>query len=226
MFDEVTNEVLFIHGPDPSVTSKNAEVLNKAFNDYKSTKLMIIAHPDDELIFGGVELIYYGEDYKVVCVTNPKNKDRVLEFEKVMKRLKICSWEMLDYKDTLYPTQTYYKLDDIINSRKWDKIVTHNPVGEYGHPQHKLIHDRVKSLTSDFYVFGKSPIKIEKIILDIKLELLKLYKSGEDIVNMLLNNNGKWFTSKDPTTNYVEYESISKYNIKQDNTSYIHCYDK
>ena len=133
---------------------------------------------------------------------------------------------MLDYKDTLYPTQTYYKLDDIINSRKWDKIVTHNPVGEYGHPQHKLIHDRVKSLTSDFYVFGKSPIKIEKIILDIKLELLKLYKSGEDIVNMLLNNNGKWFTSKDPTTNYVEYESISKYNIKQDNTSYIHCYDK
>ena len=88
MFDEATNEVLFIHGPDPSVTPKNAKILNEAFNDYQSTKLMIIAHPDDELIFGGVELINSGSDYKVVCVANPTNKDSILEFEAVMKKLK------------------------------------------------------------------------------------------------------------------------------------------
>ena len=29
-------------------------------------------------------------------------------------------------------------------SRQWEKIVTHNPIGEYGHPQHKLVFDVVK----------------------------------------------------------------------------------
>jgi hypothetical protein len=234
MFDEITNEVLFIHGPDPSVTPKNAEILNGAFNDYQATKLMVIAHPDDELIFGGVELINYGSDYKVVCVTNPTNKNRVLEFNAVMEKLNICSWEMLDYEDTLSPSlmfdgpgQIYDKsIDNIINSREWDKIVTHNPVGEYGHPQHKLIYDKVKSLTSNFYVFGKSPVKIKENILNKKIELLKLYGSGEEIIDQLLNNNGRWFISNDSTTNYIEYGNISKYNIKQDNTPYIHCYDK
>lgn len=234
MFDEATNEVLFIHGPDPSVTPKNAKILSEAFNDYQATKLMIIAHPDDELIFGGIELMNYGSDYKVVCVTNPTNKDRILEFETVMEKLNICSWEILDYEDTLHPTQTYDKLDDIINSREWKKIVTHNPVGEYGHPQHKLIHDRVKnclaetspSTIDNFYVFGKSPVKINGYILNRKMDLLKLYKSEEEIINQILNSNGRWFISNDPTTNYVEYESISKYNIKQDNTPYTHCYDK
>jgi len=234
MFDEATNEVLFIHGPDPSVTPKNAKILSEAFNDYQATKLMIIAHPDDELIFGGIELMNYGSDYKVVCVTNPTNKDRILEFETVMEKLNICSWEILDYEDTLHPTQTYDKLDDIINSREWKKIVTHNPVGEYGHPQHKLIHDRVKnclaetspSTIDNFYVFGKSPVKINEMILNLKMDLLKLYKSEEEIINQILNSNGRWFISNDPTTNYVEYESISKYNIKQDNTPYTHCYDK
>ncbi len=234
MFDEATNEVLFIHGPDPSVTPKNAKILSEAFNDYQATKLMIIAHPDDELIFGGIELMNYGSDYKVVCVTNPTNKDRILEFETVMEKINICSWEILDYEDTLHPTQTYDKLDDIINSREWKKIVTHNPVGEYGHPQHKLIHDRVKnclaetspSTIDNFYVFGKSPVKINGYILNRKMDLLKLYKSEEEIINQILNSNGRWFISNDPTTNYVEYESISKYNIKQDNTPYTHCYDK
>ena len=234
MFDEATNEVLFIHGPDPSVTPKNAKILSEAFNDYQATKLMIIAHPDDELIFGGIELMNYGSDYKVVCVTNPTNKDRILEFETVMEKINICSWEILDYEDTLHPTQTYDKLDDIINSREWKKIVTHNPVGEYGHPQHKLIHDRVKnclaetspSTIDNFYVFGKSPVKINEMILNLKMDLLKLYKSEEEIINQILNSNGRWFISNDPTTNYVEYESISKYNIKQDNTPYTHCYDK
>jgi hypothetical protein len=227
MFDENSEKVIFIHGPDPSVTPKNSKILNEAFNDYQATKLMIIAHPDDELLFGGAELIKYGSNYKVVCVTNPTNKDRILEFEAVMKKLNICSWEILDYEDTLHPTLIGLDwLDDIINSRKWDKIITHNPVGEYGHPQHKLIFDKVKSLVDDFYVFGKSPTKLPNAIINQKLKLLKIYKSEQSIINQLLTNNGRWFISNDSNTNYIEYESISKYNIKQDNTPYKHCYDK
>ena len=45
-----------------------------------------------------------------------------------MKKLKVCSWEMFDYEDTLYPTQQF-DLKDILKSREWKKIVTHNPIG-------------------------------------------------------------------------------------------------
>ena len=48
------------------------------------------------------------------------------------------------------------------------KIVTHNPIGEYGHPQHKQVFDTVLNITNDFYVFGKSQQKLDQNILDTK----------------------------------------------------------
>ena len=57
MYDKLSLQPYFFHGPDPSVKPKTAETLNKAFKDYQLKKLMIVAHPDDELIFGGAELI-------------------------------------------------------------------------------------------------------------------------------------------------------------------------
>ena len=53
MYDTNTHQIYFIHGPDPSVKPKNAKILRQIFNDYQAKKLMIVAHPDDELIFGG-----------------------------------------------------------------------------------------------------------------------------------------------------------------------------
>ena len=240
MYDTNTNEVLFIHGPDPSITPKNADVLNQTFHDYNATKLMIIAHPDDELIFGGNELINNGSDYKVVCVTNPKDENRIDEFEKVMKKLNVCTWEILDFEDTLYPANLDGVEDDraisaifrLVNSRQWDKIVTHNPIGEYGHPQHKFIFDRVKiavdisSNVNGFYVFDKSTKKLDKDKLEMKMELLTLYKSQQSIINQLLNNEGRWFISDDSTTNYIEYENIIKYDEDDWKIDYIKCYDK
>ena len=226
MYDSYNKKPLFIHGPDPSVMKKDGDTLNKAYLDYNATRLMIIAHPDDELIFGGAELIKYGKYYKVVLVSNPENKDRIKEFENVMNKLNVGSWEILGYEDTLYPIQTYDKIDTIINSRKWNKIVTHNPIGEYGHPQHKLIFDRVKSLTDDFWIFGKSPERLPDDVLEKKMKLLKLYKSEQSIINQILECNGRWFISNNLNTNYIEHEYISWYQPERDKTPYINCYDK
>lgn len=217
--------LIALHGPDPSVKKKDASIIQKAFDDYQINKLMVIAHPDDELIFGGAELIKYGSEYKVVCLTNKSNKVRSREFEEVMKKLKVGSWEILDYEDTMNPTQEI-DLQNIITSKKWKKIVTHNPVGEYGHPQHKLIFDKVKELKKDFYVFGKSDNKLTKDILDKKKEFLKLYSSEKDIITQILTNNGSWFKSNNQNTNYIEYESIEKYDESKDNTEYVACYEK
>jgi len=224
MYDKNTLEPYFIHGPDPSVLSKSSTVLNRAFNDYQSKKLMIVAHPDDELIFGGAELIKHGSEYKVLCLTNKSNKIRSKEFESVMKKLGVSSWEILDYEDTLTPTEEF-DLKDIINFKSWEKIVTHNPIGEYGHPQHKLVFDAVKKETNNFYVFNKSEKKLKQDYLDYKVELLRLYKSEQPIINQIKTKNGSWFKSNSDT-NYIEYESITKYDKNKDITPYVACYEK
>lgn len=232
MYDEYNFEPYFIHGPDPSVKKKDALILQQAFNDYQINKLMIVAHPDDELIFGGAELINHGPEYKVICLTNKSNKTRSKEFKEVMKKLKVGSWEILDYDDTLNPVGVI-NLESILISRDWKKIVTHNSIGEYGHPQHKFIFDYVKQYIDKvicnqeiFYVFGKSDKKLSKNILDKKKEFLKLYSSEKDIINQLLNNNGDWFKSNNNNTNYIEYESIEKYDESKDTTPFIACYEK
>ena len=224
MYDEYTLKPYFIHGPDPSVKNKDANTLLKAFKDYQINKLMIVAHPDDELIFGGAELIQHGPEYKVICLTNKYNKTRSKEFEQVMKKLNVGSWEMLDYEDKLDSIKEF-NLNGILTSRNWKKIITHNPIGEYGHPQHRLAFESVKKHTINFYVFGKSDTKLPQDILDKKLEILKLYKSEQPIINQLLTKNGDWFKSNS-NTNYIEYESITKYNKSKDITPYIACYDK
>ena len=224
MYDEYTLKPYFIHGPDPSVKSKDANTLLKAFKDYQINKLMIVAHPDDELIFGGAELIQHGPEYKVICLTNKSNKTRSKEFEQVMGKLNVGSWEMLDYEDKLDSTEEF-NLNDILSYKNWKKIVTHNPIGEYGHPQHKLIFESVKRFTTNFYVFGKSNVKLSQDILNNKLETLKLYKSEQSIINQIQTKKGDWFKSNSDT-NYIEYESITKYNKNKDITPYIACYDK
>src|SRR5574344_3038536 len=45
-------------------------------------KLMIVAHPDDDTIFGGEHLV--DDDYVVVCVTCGVNPTRLQEFKTVM----------------------------------------------------------------------------------------------------------------------------------------------
>ena len=225
MYDKITLQPYFIHGPDPSVKPKNSKILEHAFNDYQTTKLMIVAHPDDELIFGGAELIKYGPEYKVICLTNNSNKIRKTEFKLVMEKLKVGSWEMLDYEDTLEPLEEY-DLNSIINSRNWEKIVTHNPIGEYGHPQHKLVFDSVLKITDNFYVFGKDAQKLDQNVLDTKIDLLTLYQSEQSIIQQLLTNNGDWFKSSDDNVNYIEHESIKKYSKKKVKNNYVVCYEK
>jgi autotransporter strand-loop-strand O-heptosyltransferase len=233
MYTTGDNKPIFIHGPDPSVLPKNAETLSNAFKDYQTDKLMIVAHPDDELIFGGAELIKYGPEYKVVCITNKNNKIRSNEFKTVMEKLNVGSYEMWDFQDSLEDYETSkdetstYDLEPFKNllSKEWKKIVTHNPIGEYGHPKHKRLFETIKKLSKKFCVFGKDTNKLPKDILKKKLELLKLYKSEQEIINQLKDKNGDWFKSNSDT-NYIEYESITQYTKSLDTTKYIACYDK
>lgn len=144
--------------------SKVQGMLTKAMLDQMDLKsvnnLMIVAHPDDETLFGGSHLI--SDRYLVVCLTNAKSY-RAADFNKA---LDISEDEriMLSYPDTqeqpdgklIYDEDYRWEgcqlaiqndINLLLHYKKWDTVVTHNPEGEYGHFHHK----KVNKFTTDLY---------------------------------------------------------------------------
>ncbi|WP_438347843.1 PIG-L deacetylase family protein [Paenibacillus sp. FA6] len=160
-------------------------------------KLMIVAHPDDETIFGGAQLIQE-KGWKVICVTNGDNKVRCKEFKKVMKKVD-AEYEIWKYEDKwggdFDQSRLKSDLEEVLARQPFDKVVTHNLEGEYGHTQHqvlsKLVHELIEK---DIYVFHTSDIKLDDDILAKKREILKCFKS-QDI---------KWLKK------YIQFEEIKK----------------
>lgn len=122
----------------------------------KPDKLMVVAHPDDESLFGGAQLVLF-RGRKVVCVTNGDNPIRRKEFEIVMKKTG-SDYEIWDYPDEQYTpldeNRLRSDLERIVSEQKWDKIVTHSRMGEYGHMHHIQVHCLLKILTPDLWVFN------------------------------------------------------------------------
>ena len=161
-------------------------------------KVMFVAHPDDETIWGGVHLLE--DDYLVVCLTCGTNKTRVKEIQKVIDysgdRL-----IMLGYPDKVWGKRSDWKYEikdikkdikQILKAKDWELVVTHNPEGEYGHQHHKMTSSIVTELygkQDKLYYFGKyykkSQIKQmdKKSILNQNLlnkktnDMLPMYKS-------------------------------------------------
>jgi LmbE family N-acetylglucosaminyl deacetylase len=142
------------------------------------SKLMIVAHPDDEVLFGGLQLLQY--NWKVICITNKSNPTRKYEFEQVM-HLTNSDYEMWDYLDEMYkPFLNQLLINDIKSAiTGYDYILSHNPDGEYGHPHHIQINRILTSILNEFYVFNFG--KFDSGRLTRKKELLKIYQSQNDI---------------------------------------------
>ena len=131
--------------------------------------LMVIAHPDDESLWGGVHLSK--SDYLVVCVTCGTDKQRQEEFEKAMKEfdnvgLSLNYPDITDNKIDNW-SKKYYSIEkelkEIIDYKDWNMIVTHNPNGEYDHIHHRMISTMVtKNSDKDkLYYFNKYYTKDE-----------------------------------------------------------------
>ncbi|QNK47559.1 PIG-L family deacetylase [Brevibacterium sp. PAMC23299] len=143
-------------------------------------KLMVVAHPDDESIFGGATLLRE-KGWKVICLTNGENETRSNEFSQAMNMIG-ASFEIWDYPDELEGTfdadQLKTDLKKVFRMNRIKRIVTHNLNGEYGHSQHKslsrILHDLV---CENLYVFDKSDQVLPFHLLKKKLRLLSVYQS-------------------------------------------------
>ena len=128
--------------------------------------LMIVAHPDDETLWGGAHLIT--KDWFIICLTNGTNIIRAEEFKKVLQYTS-NKGIILDYPDEVdgvrsdwadFKQEIIELLSAAITCKVWDKIATHNPEGDTGHIHHKILHSYVydicksNNLLSQLYYFG------------------------------------------------------------------------
>ena len=175
----------------------------KNLNINKDTKLMIVAHPDDEILWGGAHLIE--DNYVVVCITCGERADRLKEFKTVMG-LTNDQYLYLGYPDKTNGERDNWEsvyekikidLQKIYELTNWDIIVTHNPEGEYGHQHHIMTNEIVNSIVDDkdkLYYFGKyysrkkmetEQPELESISeenLFTKKEILSEYKTQKDTI--------------------------------------------
>lgn len=96
---------------------------------------MIVAHPDDETLWGGGYLLRYPGDWTVQCCSVPvADPVRAVRFREACARLGARSvvHDSPDRFET--PLAGLDGLD-----LAFDQIVTHGLAGEYGHPHHQQV---------------------------------------------------------------------------------------
>ena len=191
----------------------NVDIMDKStltsIKNSKTNKLMIVAHPDDETLWGGAHLAEGG--YFVICITRGYDEERSAEFCKVLKEsgnegiiLKYPD-KVLDKRDDWDRVDEKIKKDveNVLKIKDWEMIVTHNKDGEYGHRHHIMLNKIVRfeaektSKSNSLFYFGKyyskkeldskdiNLTKIEKDKLDKKEELLKNYASQKSTIKKL-----------------------------------------
>ena len=133
---------------------------------------MFVAHPDDELLFGGWDLDS-NDRWKVVSITNgfpeshvpwKRGNRRWEEFRCAMNALPhVVEAELWDYQDHPFVKACRVDVDALkeqlrsaLREKAWLDVVTHNADGEYGHWQHKFVHKVVNEVCVELGIQSRS----------------------------------------------------------------------
>lgn len=188
--------------------------------------LMITAHADDELLWGGESLLK--EKYLVVVITGagdvPRGSPRRMELQRVTELTgdksiimyyPDCYRDPFMIDDWLDCGNAIYKdLQTLIKYKKWNKIVTHNPQGEYGHIHHKLTNQKVTRICktqrcfSNLYYFGHwySPKNLEAHKSSMHRADPKTFQKLKDISKSYIGQ----FNTVRKYSYMMEYQTIMK----------------
>lgn len=147
----------------------------------KPKALLVVTHPDDETIFaGGLLLCSRQTKWTVICV-EPQTTQRKNEF------ISACQFLAKESGNYINPIllEPVLDMDTLINASwlveelkpyatEYDFVLTHNREGEYGHPNHKLVHRCVidSIANSNIWVFISPGSK------NVNQEELKSKKTG------------------------------------------------
>ena len=101
---------------------------------------MVVAHPDDETLWGAGIMLRYaqGRRWTVICCSVPVSDP--IRAEKFADACRVLGAEPRAIP--LSETEIVRALAHIDLSG-FDCVVTHNALGEYGHPHHRLVHHAI-----------------------------------------------------------------------------------
>lgn len=173
------------------------------FAQEKIRHLMVVAHPDDETLFGGELLMQDVGSWLIICVTGGSNKStnrfrigssrstycqqRQMEFFSACKAHQ-AAFELWNHEDNLFSCQwenciLTQQLHQVLERHpQLDSIATHNAHGEYGHPQHQAVHKLVKKVIQEKHLENKLVLFREHRVQHIKQipkinKILQMYSS-------------------------------------------------
>lgn len=144
--------------------------------------LLLLHIPDDETIWAGGLAVRLKCD--IICCSIPRrDPERVLKFFDACQELG-CRGILLPVQES--PVDQPLDLS-LLDLEKYDHIITHNEVGEYGHNHHKMLHWHIvgeyphKKLS--FFGFGwhGDDIELTEAEYEQKLRALKCYDHTNNI---------------------------------------------
>lgn len=176
----------------------------KKFNlSQQESALVIIAHPDDETIWlSGLIMLNPKINWTVLCLSRSADQDRAPKFRRVAEHLNfkyfhenLDDLESLPYAEHVKLAQRLIKKN--IGNQEFDFVVTHGANGEYGHRDHKSIHEAVSDLLAKgmlrigcgLFLHYKKPIKLRPILVprvqaDLTLKLpARIYQEKINIMS-------------------------------------------
>lgn len=128
--------------------------------------LMIVAHPDDDALFGGpFQKTFAHHRWAIVCITHSQDNSRGKE---------LITWQtslgtrpedifLLDFPDdpddykrdqSSFTPREVAEAVAALNIRA-STVLSHNPIGEYGHTHHRTVHQAVQLLAPEHWImFG------------------------------------------------------------------------
>ena len=128
---------------------------------------IVVAHPDDEIIWcGGLLLRHPDWTWTVLALCRGDDADRGPKFHRVCKHLGVRGF--LSDLDDGAPPASIDPVEEIgprvtgrLGDATWDLLLTHGRNGEYGHPRHVQTHGVIAALVKDktlacrrFWTFG------------------------------------------------------------------------